>query len=152
MSDIQIIFLIEILPKFHYSLIQFSKFINFLWVYLFLGKNLSNLVPPVWKLCNPYCHNLRPPFFMVTSESRRCDSYITYKFKKDINLFVTKRYTLINCKYANLCLLSVFFHSQWSRLCLYVFFLPSSSMYFVACFLLCHSIRIEDQVDVGIVD
>ena len=32
------------------------------------------------------------------------------------------------------------------------FFLPSSSMYFVACFLLCHSIRIEDQVDVGIVD
>ena len=45
-----------------------------------------------------------------------------------------------------------FFHSQWSRLCLYVFFLPSSSMYFVACFLLCHSIRIEDQVDVGIVD
>ena len=35
---------------------------------------------------------------------------------------------------------------------LYGFFLPSSSMYFVACFLLCHSIRIEDQVDVGIVD
>ena len=24
----------------------------------FLGKNLSNFVPPVWKLHNPYCHNM----------------------------------------------------------------------------------------------
>ena len=37
-------------------LIQFSKFNKFLWVCWFLGKNLSNLVPPVWKLHNPYCH------------------------------------------------------------------------------------------------
>jgi hypothetical protein len=37
-------------------LTQFSKFNNFLWVYWFLGKNLSNFVPPVWKLHNPYCH------------------------------------------------------------------------------------------------
>ena len=39
-------------------LIQFSKFNNFLWVCWFLGKNLSNFVPPVWKLHNPYCHNV----------------------------------------------------------------------------------------------
>ena len=29
---------------------------KFFWVCLFLGKNLSNFVPPVWKLHNPYCH------------------------------------------------------------------------------------------------
>ena len=47
-------------------LVQFSKFKNFLWVCWFLGKNLSNFVPPVWKLHNPYnveheafCRNLR---------------------------------------------------------------------------------------------
>ena len=40
-------------------LTQFSKFNNFLWVCWFLGKNLSNFVPPVWKLHNPYCHTLQ---------------------------------------------------------------------------------------------
>ena len=40
-------------------LTQFSKFNNFLWVCWFLGKNLSNFVPPVWKLHNTYCHNVR---------------------------------------------------------------------------------------------
>ena len=39
-------------------LIQFSKFNNFLWVCWFLGKNLSNFVPLVWKLHNRYCHNM----------------------------------------------------------------------------------------------
>ena len=39
-------------------LVQFSKFNNFLWVHWFLGKNLSNFVSPVWKLHNPYCHNI----------------------------------------------------------------------------------------------
>ena len=38
-------------------LIQFSKFNYFLWVCWFLGKNLFNFVPPVWKLHNPYCHS-----------------------------------------------------------------------------------------------
>ena len=38
-------------------LVQFSKFNNFLLVCWFLGKNLSNFVPPVWKLHDPYCHN-----------------------------------------------------------------------------------------------
>ena len=36
-------------------LTQFSKFNNFLWVCWFLGKNLSNFVPPTWKLYNPNC-------------------------------------------------------------------------------------------------
>ena len=39
-------------------LVQFSKFKNFLWVCWFWGKNLSNFVYPVWKLHNPYCHNI----------------------------------------------------------------------------------------------
>ena len=38
-------------------LTQFSKFNNFLWVSWFLGKNISNFVPLVWKLHNTYCHN-----------------------------------------------------------------------------------------------
>ena len=36
---------------------QLSKFNNFLWVCWFLGKNLSNFVPPARKLDNPYYHN-----------------------------------------------------------------------------------------------
>ena len=43
-------------------LTQFSKFNNFLWVCWFLGKNLSNFVPPVWKLYNLYYHNERHEF------------------------------------------------------------------------------------------
>ena len=39
-------------------LVQFSKFKNFLWVCWFLGKKLSNFIYPVWKLHNPYCHNV----------------------------------------------------------------------------------------------
>ena len=35
-----------------------SKFNNYLWVCWFLGKNLSNCVPPTWKLHNLYCHIL----------------------------------------------------------------------------------------------
>ena len=39
------------------SLTKFLEFNNFLWVCWFLGKNLSNFVPPIWKLHNPYCHS-----------------------------------------------------------------------------------------------
>ena len=35
-----------------------QKFNNFLWVGWFLGKNLANFIPLVWKLHNPYCHTL----------------------------------------------------------------------------------------------
>ena len=38
-------------------LTRFSKFNNFLWGCWFLAKNLSNFVPLVWKLHNPYCHS-----------------------------------------------------------------------------------------------
>ena len=31
------------------QLVQFSKFKKFLWVCWFLGKNLSNFIPPTWK-------------------------------------------------------------------------------------------------------
>ena len=41
-------------------LIQNSKFNNFL-----LYKNLSNFVPPAWKLHNPYCHNIHPYFIRI---------------------------------------------------------------------------------------
>ena len=34
------------------------KFNNFLWVRWFLGKNISNFVPTVWKLHDPCCHNM----------------------------------------------------------------------------------------------
>ena len=43
-----------------WSLIQKSNLNNFFWVCWFLGKNLSNFVSPVWKLHNPYCHNVDP--------------------------------------------------------------------------------------------
>ena len=40
-------------------LIKNSKFNNFFRVCVFLGKNVSNFVFPVWKLHNPYCHNMQ---------------------------------------------------------------------------------------------
>ena len=46
---------------------QFSKFNNFLWVCWSLGKNLSNFVPPVWKLHNPYCHNIHVSYIASLS-------------------------------------------------------------------------------------
>ena len=41
----------------HFLTIQNSKFNNFFLVCLFLGKNLSNFVSPLWKLHNWYYHN-----------------------------------------------------------------------------------------------
>ena len=46
-------------------LIQSSKFNNFLWGCWFLGKNLSNFQPPVWKLHNPYCHTTDSSRFIL---------------------------------------------------------------------------------------
>ena len=54
----------QILVLFDSSpLTQFLKFNNFLWVCWFLGKNLSNFVPPNWKLYNPYYHNVHIPMY-----------------------------------------------------------------------------------------
>ena len=44
----------------HISLVQFSKFNNFLWVCWFLCENFSNLVYPIWKLHNLLCHMYTP--------------------------------------------------------------------------------------------
>ena len=52
---LQITLLSKMMPS---PLTQFSKFNHFLWVCWFLGRNLSNFVPPVWKLYNLYCHNI----------------------------------------------------------------------------------------------
>ena len=49
-------------------LIQFSKFNDFLRVCWFLGKNLSNFLPLVWKLHNPYCHNVQRYKFTTSPE------------------------------------------------------------------------------------
>ena len=50
------------------------KFNNFLWLCWFLrkniaGKNLSNFVPPVWKLYNSCCHN----------EHKKSPTYLKWK-------------------------------------------------------------------------
>ena len=41
---------------------QFSKFNYFLCVSWFLGKNISNSVPPAWKLINMYINDNTPYF------------------------------------------------------------------------------------------
>ena len=53
--------------------IQLQWFNNFLWVCCFLGKNLSNFIPPVWKLYYPYCH--------------KCPDYIFLSLKIDMSNF-----------------------------------------------------------------
>ena len=60
----------QILVLFDSSpLTQFLKFNNFLWVCWFLGKNLSNFVPPAWKLDNPYCHTVYDVRLIVSYRS-----------------------------------------------------------------------------------
>ena len=70
----------QILALFDTSpLTQFSKFNNFLWVCRFLGKNISNFVPPVWKLHNPYCHNQHPIWLDYRSvQTDQAEGFVTY--------------------------------------------------------------------------
>ena len=73
----------QILALFDSSpLIQNSKFNNFLWAYWFLCKNLSNFVPPAWKLHNPYCHNEYATEFLLsffrTTVRRNFDPYLHF--------------------------------------------------------------------------
>ena len=68
------------------SLIQNSKFNHFLWVCWFLGKNLSNFVPPVWKLHNPYCHNKEPDSPVLSYQNQIEDVHVdTDTLKKRAN-------------------------------------------------------------------
>ena len=101
-------------------LTQFSKFNNFLWVCWFFGKNLSNFVPPVWKLHNPYCHNMH--YLNNFRYSKRCRSFfaiirpyvsiqfrqsnlgsdeITWKTKtsKVLSINTSPLHCLLNCDY-----------------------------------------------------
>ena len=91
----QILVLFDISPK-----TQFSKFNYFLWVCWFLGKNLSNFVPPVWKLHNLYCHTLESCTCLLalnlsafsevfSAEQKDCD-------KKDCDPVKTLTWTLVS--------------------------------------------------------
>ena len=75
--------------------IQFLKFNNCLWVGWFLGKNLSNFAPPVWKLHNPYCHNVQT----ITLTSLR-DLYCNIEFARLIHVnFVSLTKQTFFCLY-----------------------------------------------------
>ena len=81
-------------------LIQFSKFNNFLWVCWFLGKNLSNFVPLVWKLQNPYCHKSKcfPLKIMVTKTQMmvitKLQHIIILKHMSKRTLFLTNTFNV----------------------------------------------------------
>ena len=62
----------------HLPLHQFSKFNNFHWVCWFLAKNLSNFVPPAWKLDNLYYHTLDNSFFNSTQKHKRGYQKVTH--------------------------------------------------------------------------
>ena len=71
-------------------LTQFSEFNNFLWVCWFWGKNLSNFVPPVWKLHNLYCHNiyccvpLPPIYYMQAKPGQQAGLGFKAKIREDL--------------------------------------------------------------------
>ena len=65
-------------------LTQFSKFNNFLWVCWFLSKNLSNFLPPVWKLHYPYCHNLHGKI--------NSSAVLLYSLKSPLKITIFKRF------------------------------------------------------------
>ena len=103
-------------------LTQFSKFDNFLWVCWFLGENLSNFVPPVWKLHNAYCHNTHSHTNLIIDNLlilflcftyNRCNRYfnrhnfnLTF-FYYDLWLLLSiNRDTIVSCCYC--CFFSLF--------------------------------------------
>ena len=67
-------------------LTQFSKFYKILWVCCFLGKNLSNFVPPVWKLHIPYCHTVHQPILTAPWSVRGQINQIIFDLKKTLIL------------------------------------------------------------------
>ena len=80
---------------------QFSKFNNFLWVCWFLGKDLSNFVPPAWKIHNLYCHRVHIEF----STKRKVTNFVLnhqlclFSFRKSLIFINSKSFI----KHANLC-------------------------------------------------
>ena len=69
------------------SLVQFSKFNNFLWVCWFLCKNLSNFVYPVWKLQNLYCHNVQMRNSKLSQDKLISASKLKFNFNKSTHRF-----------------------------------------------------------------
>ena len=64
---------------------------NFLWVYWFLGKNLSNFIPPVWKLHNLYCYCPGKVIFLEIS----CLFLGKVKFELDFSFFQFAFFSLL---------------------------------------------------------
>ena len=68
------------------------KFNNFLWVCWFLCKNLSDFVPPAWKLHNSYYHNGEHgkltclAMILVMQSKTRSEDTVSWKFKDCNNL------------------------------------------------------------------
>ena len=85
LSKIRMIFGIENWLFDSLPLFQNSKFNNFLLVSWFLGKNLSNFVSPIWKLHNPYFHNVK----YVWSFSKQAQHFVVayYYNNRDWNSF-----------------------------------------------------------------
>ena len=55
------------------------KLNNFLWVYWFLCKNVSNFVPPVWKLHNTYCHTLQINNLTRNLDGKPAESWLEFE-------------------------------------------------------------------------
>ena len=106
------LYLLKWCPIFDTSpLTQFSKFNNFLWVCWFLGKNLSNFVPPIWKLHYPYCHSARHFFCSCISVFTRVFHVKQFPF----NIFW---YTAITQLSINIYIARLVFAKKWNCLCL----------------------------------
>ena len=85
---------------------------KFLRVYWFLGKNLSNFVPPFWKLYNPYCHIKQSPEFMIPTFQE--DFWITLLNQKSQNAGTSCTFFVILLK--NLTFEGgVFSYFHWQR-------------------------------------
>ena len=56
---------------------QFSKFNNFLWVFWFLGKNISNFVPQDWKLDNLYYNTMHTKIVLCKKARKKYLSHCT---------------------------------------------------------------------------
>ena len=74
----------------HPPLHQFSKFNNFLWVGWFLGKKLSNFVPPAWKLDNLYYNIIHLQFLCF----HKCECSLFWKLQSKSFFFCRRTYFL----------------------------------------------------------
>ena len=85
-------------------LTQISKFNNFLWVCWVLGKNLSNFVPPVLKLHNPYCHKCRLTWHPIWPPTMRPMSVCDHRLLAHGSIYfrLCVKFTVSNLLWTNL--------------------------------------------------